>query len=130
MSRERGRLRRHWVRWTLLLLVLFLAGLAALTALQARTAYRHLKAVEARAPQVKDEVRAGDADALRRSVVELRQHTRVAKEAVDGWNWTVLGKLPWVGAFTMNWPRACAHGGPYSGVDEGQRPDGQAPEGR
>jgi hypothetical protein len=86
------------VRWTLLLVVLFLAGVGVVTALQARTAYTHLKAVEASAPRVREEVRSGDAAGLRRSVVTLRQDTRVAKEAVDGWQWTLLGKLPWVGA--------------------------------
>lgn len=98
MTRSRGRRRRHWVRWTLLLLLLFVAGTAVVTALQARTAYTHLKAVEDRAPQVREQVRAGDAEGLRRSVVQLRQDTRVAKDAVDGWQWTLLGKLPWVGA--------------------------------
>ena len=97
MSSERRR-RRRWIRWALLLLLLFVAGTAVVTALQARTAYTHLKAVEDRAPQVKEQVRNGDAEGLRRSVVQLRQDTRVAKEAVDGWQWTLLGKLPWVGA--------------------------------
>jgi hypothetical protein len=92
--------RRRAVRvvgWTLGALLLAAVALAALFAVQGYSAYRHLKAAEARIPQLREQVVAGDEAAARKTAAALQEDVAEARDAVHGPHWSVAAKLPVVG---------------------------------
>lgn len=92
-SRRRGRP----LRWTLLGAVLAAVVLAAVYAWQARSAYVHLTAAQARIPDLREQVVAGDQPAARDTAAAFADDTSRARTAVAGPHWSALTALPWVG---------------------------------
>lgn len=83
-------------RRVFLVVALLLLGFGVLTALQARTAYQNLSAAAEQAPQLQADLAEGGPE-LAPAAEDLADHGRAAREALDGRNWSVLARLPWVG---------------------------------
>lgn len=99
-SRRRGR-RRHPVRRAVAVLVgvllLVLLGAAAWLAVDAVTVRDELTTAADLVETLQDEVRAGDAESARSTLVELQDHASAAHEASHGPHWSLAGVLPWAG---------------------------------
>lgn len=95
---EQGRRRRgRPLLWSLVGVTLVLVVLAAVYAFQARSAYVHLSAAQARIADLRDQVVAGDQPAAGETAEALSDDTSEARTAVAGPHWSALTALPWVG---------------------------------